>query len=204
MLPAGRVAPAESAAGDPPTAATGPASQEARDPLANQKRLVRKIGAGDVAGVEYELYQDRVYRIRWRLAERFEIPVMDAAVAHLTKEFGKPVYDQSFEAKVGSRKAERRRAGWKQAGLLLELRQLRPLGGGPIFVSLSDLAASQSIIDAQGILMPEPETTEQWWRGPQKPPGLPTADERAAAVVAIDEVVAATVFARTGRQPEPE
>ena len=176
-----------------------PASGGRPDRLANQKRLVRRPGAGSIDRVEYELYLDRVYRIRWQLAGAFEIPIMEAAVERLTDEFGRHLYDQIFEAKPGSPKAERRRAGWKRAGKLLELRQLSPRSGGPLFITVTHLATSQSIIDAAGILMPEPDTMNPWWRRPQKAPEVPTAAQRSAALAAIEAVVAATSFAPIGR-----
>jgi hypothetical protein len=185
--------------GDGTTDALQPASGGRPDRLVNQKRLVRRPGPGSVGRVEYELYLDRVYRIRWQLAGDFEIPIMEAAVERLTDEFGRPIYDQSFEAKPGSPKAERRRAAWKRMGNLLELRQLSPRSGGPIFISITHLATSQSIIDAAGILMPEPDTMNAWWRRLQKTPGVPTAAQRNAALAAIEAVVAATSFAPTGR-----
>lgn len=161
-------------------------------PYRDQVRLARRVGEGDVRRVEYDLHAGQVVRIRWRLAERFEQPVMDALVARLAERLGPPAYDQTIEAKLGSGKATLRRAGWTLGERGLEVRQLHPLTGGPLFVTQSDLAALRRIVSAGGVVMPEPDTSEAWWRRPQAAPRLPTSQEIEEWVAAVDALVSST------------
>jgi hypothetical protein len=184
-----RATPPDAKPTRPPPDAAAPT--DAEEPYAGQLRLARRVAEGDVGRVEYDLHGGRGVRIRWQLAERFERPLMQALVSHLSERLGPPSYDQTIEAKLGSGKATLRRAGWKRGERALEVRQLHPLTGGPLFVTRSDLAALQEIVAAGGVLMPEPDTSEDWWRRPQKPPRLPTSQEIAELVAAVDALVGA-------------
>jgi hypothetical protein len=179
------------ARGAPPPSSPSTGKREA-SPYRDQIRLARRAGEGDVRRVEYDLHAGRVVRIRWRLAERFEQPVMDALVERLAERLGRPDYDQTIEAKLGSGKATLRRAGWTTGDRGLEVRQLHPLTGGPLFVTRSDLAALRRIVSAGGVVMPEPDTSEAWWRRPQAEPRLPTSKEIEERVTAVEALVAST------------
>lgn len=163
-----------------------------------QRRLRRESARADVAYVEYDLFRGRVYRVRYRLADRFERPVMRELVALVSERLGAPVYDQTLRAKLGSGRAELRRAGWRRDGRALELRQLHPLNGGPLYLTLQDLGAMQAIVDAGAIALPEPETSEPWWRQPDAPQlqefTLPTPEERSELVAAFDGVLGSIEF----------
>jgi hypothetical protein len=165
------------------------------DAYSEQRRLRRATDGGDVRAVEYELFRGQVYRIRWELAERFHRRIMDDIVHQVTHCYGKPEYDQTIEAKIASGEATRRRAGWRRDGRLLEIRQLNPLLGGPVYVTVTDLAASRAIIAARGSLAPEPERRgEPWWQRPKGPSRLPSDAERAALARAVAVVLSQTAF----------
>jgi len=163
-----------------------------------QRRLRRESTRADVAYVEYDLFRGRVYRVRYRLADRFERPLMRELVGLASERLGAPAYDQTLRAKLGSGRAELRRAGWQRDGRALELRQLHPLNGGPLYLTLQDLAAMQAIVDAGAIALPEPETSEPWWRQPDAPKlpkfSLPTPEERSELVAAFDGVLGSIGF----------
>lgn len=185
---------AGTARGGAPDPAAAPGSQPVpaggARPYGDQRRLARTLADGDVQRVEYDVHEGRVVRIRWRLAERFELPVMDPLVTRLSERLGSPDYDQTIEGRLGSGKATLRRTGWTSGGRGLEVRQLHPLTGGPLYVTQSDLDALQAIVSAGGILMPEPDTADAWWRRPQSTPRLPTTDEIAERVAAVEALVA--------------
>jgi hypothetical protein len=164
------------------------------EPFAEQLRLGRTIAAGDLRRAEYDLFRGRAYRLRWLLSERFERPLMEPLVAHLRESLGPPAYDQTLAAKLGSGKSELRRTGWRRGRLALELRQLHPFTGGPLYLSLSDVAAMHAIVEARATALPQPETSGEWWRRPQQPPALLTTSERDRLLAAIDAVVAGTGF----------
>jgi hypothetical protein len=95
--------------------------------------------------------------------------------------YGPPEYDQTIEAKIASGEATRRRAGWSRDGHLLEVRQLNPLLGGPVFVTVTDMKTTEAIIDARGTVAPEPERRfEPWWKRANARPHLPDHEERDA------------------------
>ena len=167
---------------------------EPADPFADQLRLVREIGGDPVRREEYDLFRGRVYRLRWLLAERFERPLMQPLVAHLRERLGEPAYDQTLEAKLGSGRAELRRTGWRRGGLALEVRQLHPFTGGPLYLSLSDVAAARAIVDARGVVLPQPESTGDWWRRPQRKPELLTSAEESRLLSSIDALLAGIDF----------
>jgi hypothetical protein len=172
-----------------PDAADDPQSTRAsKDPFAGQLRLVRQLDDTDVERVEYELFRGRVYRVRWQFSERFERPLMDSLVSDLTRDLGKPYYDQLIEAKFGSGRATLRRAAWRNGSRNLEIRQLNPLVGGPIFLSLSDEAAIREIVASGGTAAPQPDSIERWWSKPIKAPVPVTARELDALVAAFSVV----------------
>lgn len=144
---------------------------------------------GAVRREEYDLAEDRVYRVRWHLAEGYEHPLMNEVVARAAQRFGRPAYDQTLRAKPGSPRADLRRAGWTLDGRALEIRQLHPFTGGPIFVSLADRAALQAIVDRHEIPLPQPDTTGAWWRRAQRPPSALKEAERRARVDEIDALL---------------
>ncbi len=190
-----RPAPGGPRAGAGADAEPAPGTEDAApQAFPGQRRLARGVTEGDVRRVEYDLHDGRVYRIRWLLSERFERPLMPAIVARLPARLGAPRYDQTLEAKLGSGRADLRRSGWERQGRALELRQLHPFVGGPVFVTLSDTAALQAIVDARGTALPQPESAEDWWLRPQQPPKPLTPEERDELVAALDALVAGIPF----------
>jgi len=164
-------------------------------PYAEQLRLRREVSEGDVRSVEYELFRGQVYRIRWELSDRFHLRIMDDVVHQATHCYGAPEYDQTIEAKIASGDATRRRSGWQRDGRLLEIRQLNPLLGGPVLVTVTGIDASQEIIAARGTLAPEPERREKpWWQRSKKSQRLPSDEERESLVRAIAAVLSQSVF----------
>jgi len=174
------------------------ASTNPKDPFAGQQRLKRKPEAGDIQSVEYELFGRRVYRVRWQFDERFEQPLMTSLVAHLTTMLGKPYYDQLIEGKFGTGRATLRRAGWRSGSRSLEIRQLNPQVGGPIFLTLADQAIIQAIVESGGTAAPEPDSIGSWWQKPVKSVARPTTSERDALFVAFDGVLADVGWERVG------
>jgi hypothetical protein len=196
------VAPAEQASPIPArltlpkktgTSGQAPAPPPA-DPYVNQARLVRTPGEGDVVAEEYLLHKGRVYRIRWTLADRFEQPIMSDLVEQGTKRFGEPAYDQNIVQRPGSAKANLRRSAWVRGARSLEIRQLNPIMGGPLYVTLSDGAAIKAIVRDGGTVAPEPETAGSWWLAKQRKPRLPTPEERAALEGALWKIVERSGF----------
>ena len=65
------------------------------DPYARQERLRRHVGDGDVAWVDYDLYDGRVYRVRQRLDPSLGPPDLDAVAGRLEACLGvEPIFDQ--------------------------------------------------------------------------------------------------------------
>jgi hypothetical protein len=168
----------ESRLGAPATAAP------AKPAFGDQTRWSRAAD-GAVAREEYDLAGDRVYRVRWQLVERYEHPLLNDVVARAAKRFGPPGYDQTLRAKPGSARADLRRVGWNLDGRALEVRQLHPFTGGPIFLTIADRAALQAIVDRRETPLPQPDTTGAWWRRAQRPPSLLTKAERR---IRVDEI----------------
>ncbi|MGB5415562.1 MAG: hypothetical protein WBN01_13035, partial [Polyangiales bacterium] len=165
------------------------------DPYAGQLRLRRTLAKGDVRSVEYELFRGQVYRIRWELSDRFHAPIMDDFVHQAAECYGPFRYDQTIEAKLGSGESTLRRAGWERNGRLLEIRQLNPLGGGPLFVTVTDRKISKAIIAGRGSLAPEPKRrAEPWWQRKDRSPAPPSDDERNALVRALAATLSQSGF----------
>ncbi len=141
-----------------------PALQEQADP-----RGWTRAGTEDLAGAEYELWQGRVYRIRWRLPAEFERPVIDELGRRARLCFGPPEYDQTFEARPGSSKATLRRIRWKHGDRQIELRQLHPLRGGPVYLSVALLGPLREIGAAGRAVPADPDRSGPWWRRPAQP-----------------------------------
>lgn len=179
----------EQIAGTRPAAEAPPGPETpAADPFAGQRRLAIR-GSGDVQQSELDLHGGRVYRVRWQLAPRFERALMEALVTRLGQQLGPPDYDQTLPAELGSPRAELRRSGWTRDGRVLELRQLHPFAGGPLFLSLADRQALQAIVDAGGTPLPQPESSGEWWRRPQREPTLLSKHEREALVTRVSALV---------------
>ncbi len=178
-----------------PPAADDSGAKAGANPYADQLRLRRVLTAGDVRSVEYELFRGQVYRIRWELSDRFHAPIMDDFVHQAAHCYGPFRYDQTIEAKLGSGESTFRRAGWERDGRLLEIRQLNPLGGGPLFVTVTDRKISKAIISARGSLAPEPTRhPKPWWQRQNTSPAPPSDDERRALVRALAAVLSQTGF----------
>ncbi len=157
-----------------------------QDPLPGESDLRTEQGpirwvrdaAGGVARIEYESWHDRVYRIRWQLSAAFERPVLDELARRGRTCFGVPEFDQTFEAEPGSPRATLRRIGWIHGDRRIELRQLHPLRGGRVFLSVTTSATIREIGAAGLAGFPEPDRSESWWRRPTAPPRPATAEER--------------------------
>lgn len=135
--------------------------------------------SGDLARVEYELWEGRVYRIRWRLGADFERPVLDELGRVARVCFGEPDYDQTFEAEPGSPAATLRRIGWTHGDRRIELRQLHPLRGGPVYLSVTDRAALREMGRAGQAPFSDPDQSGPWWQRPTRVPQPSGAEERA-------------------------
>ena len=167
---------------------------EGHAPYANQARLRRSVAEHDVLFAEYDLYNNSVYRIRWRLDDRFNLPIMGDLVVQTTACYGPPEYDQEPEWKLSDGKAKLRRTGWQRDDRLFEVRQLHPLNGGPVFVTVTDLATVRAIVAAQGFASPDPETSPPWWEKPQATRAELSDEEREGLVHAFAHVLSLTEF----------
>jgi hypothetical protein len=182
--------------------AGGGGTIEPKDPFVEQLRLRRKPAAGNIQRVEYELFRSRVYRVRWQFVERFERPLMPSVVAHFTTTLGKPYYDQLIEGKFGTGRATLRRAGWRRGSQTFEVRQLNPQVGGPIYLTLSDLATIGTIVESGGTVAPEPDSIGPWWQKPVKSVEPLTASGRDDLLVAFDEMLAEVRWERGATESE--
>lgn len=126
-------------------------------------RWVREASGRGLASVEYELWQGRVYRIRWRLAAHFERPVLKELIRRARVCFGAPDYDQKFEAEPSSPKATLQRIGWTHSEIRIELRQLHPLRGGPVYLTVSQNEMLREVGASRVPLFPEPDRSAPWW-----------------------------------------
>lgn len=167
---------------------------EPRDQYTEQERFERQLGSGDASRAEYQLFRGKVYRIRWQLSDRFERPLMNPLVAHLEESLGAPRYDQQIEGKLASGTATLRRAGWHRGSRSLEVRQLHPSTGGPLYLTLSDEAAIRGIIAARGAMQPEPDSIGPWWQAPLRRPTLLMPEERDLLLRSIDALLAQIDF----------
>ncbi len=182
---------AEAAGLEPIAPAPAP---EPRDLYTEQERFERQVGRRDVSRVEYQLFRGKVYRIRWQLSDRFERSLMNPLVAHLKLSLGAPLYDQQIEGKLAAGTATLRRAGWRRGIRTLEVRQLHPFTGGPLYLTVSDEAAIRAIIAARGAVQPEPDSIGAWWQEPVRGPTLLTPEERDLLLRSIDALLAQIDF----------
>jgi hypothetical protein len=159
-----------------------PAPQAPDKPAIGDQTRWWRAADGAVSREEYDLAQDRVYRVRWQLAERYEHPLLNEVVARAAKRFGRPAYDQTLRAKPGSPRADLRRIGWYLDGRALEIRQLHPFTGGPIFASIANRAELQAIVDRRQTPLPQPDRTGAWWGRAQRPPSVLIDAQRRARV----------------------
>lgn len=166
----------------------------AGDPYAGQRRLVRKLGGGDVVEAQYDLFDGKVYAIRWRLAERFERTLGEEYLAEARERYGKPTYHQHVVAKFGSGKTDVLRATWSRDDKLLEVRQLDPTSGGPVYVTLSDARVHKAIVAAQGMVAAAPDTLGPWWERPAKRYEPISKKERGEILAAFGKVLDQAAF----------
>lgn len=165
-----------------------------QNPFEGQKKLVRTISGGDIVAAEYDLYKGKVYGIRWKLAERFERTIIEDYVAAATERYGTPDYDQYVGAKFGSGKVDLRRAGWSRKDKLLEVRQLDPNSGGPVYVMIADRTVYRAIVAAKGVVAPAPDTMKAWWERPARQYQPMTKGERETLLAAFGAVLDRTGF----------
>jgi hypothetical protein len=126
------------------------------------QRLERQ-GEGDVSRVAYELWEGRVYRIRWRLAPHFERPLLDALIERARTCWGRPEHDQTILAEPGVAEASLRRVTWQRGDRSVEVRQLHPLRGGPLYLTTTDLETVRAMGRAGVGPLGPPEWTGPWW-----------------------------------------
>jgi len=148
--------------------------------VASEGRPLRwtRDAQGELQSVEYESWQGRIYRIRWRLSDSFERPVFDEFLRRGEICFGAPEYDQTFEAEPGSPKATLRRVAWAHGDRRIELRQLHPLRGGAVYLTIQQVEPLREMVASGARAWPEPDRSAPWW---QRSTGIPrpaTAEER--------------------------
>jgi hypothetical protein len=132
----------------------------------------------DLVYAEYELFRGKVYRIRWRLAERFERPLFPWLVDRMAHRLGPPAYDQLVEPGMGSGQASLRRAAWRLSRGTIEVRQLQPRQGGPLFLTWVDEGTVASILAARLPVPSQPDQLPAWWEGkPALPNPLAAGEE---------------------------
>jgi len=153
------------------------------------RRLTRRLADSDVASIDYDLHGGRVYRIRWRLAERFEAPVLATLRVQAVACLGDPAYDQTIEPKAIQGKPVVRRIGWNHGAKRIELRQVHPLTGGPVYLSVADRAALDAALKDEAEAMAEPTAAEPWWQKPRMP-HIPDEAERRRLADAFGSLLA--------------
>ncbi len=145
------------------------------------RRLSRQVAHADVVAVDYDLHDGRVFRVRWRLARRFEVPALDALVVQGRACLGEPAYDQTLEPKPGRPQPVVRRIGWSHGERRIELRQLHPLTGGPVSLSVADRAALDAALKDEAQPLPEPTSEAPWWERAHVPHIPDDAERRVLA-----------------------
>ncbi len=150
----------------------------------------RRFSGADLAYAEYDLFQGKVYRIRWRLAERFERPLMPRIVDRMTHRFGAPIYDQLVEATLGSSRSSLRRAAWAWSGGTIEVRQLQPQQGGPLFLTWMDQDAVDGILKKELQVPPQPDQLPPWWEGKPVLPRPLAAGEEEPLLLSFEALLA--------------
>ena len=113
---------------------------------------------------------------------------MASLAVRLTADLGKPYYDQLIEGRFGSGQATLRRIGWRNGSETIEVRQLNPMVGGPMFLTLSDQAAVREIVASGETAAPEPDSIGRWWNEPITPHKPLTHREREALLAAFDAI----------------
>lgn len=154
-----------------------PGSESIPAPSERPARFERE-SAGNLARVEYESWRGSVYRIRWRLADRFERPMLDEFSRRASTCFGPPEFDQTFRAEPGSADATIRRIGWTHGERRIELRQLHPLRGGPVYLTVTSEKTMRALARAGLSGFPPPRSTEPWWRRSLEAPRPVAPEER--------------------------
>jgi hypothetical protein len=82
-----------------------------------------------------------------------------------------------------------RRTGWRRGSHTLEVRQLHPVTGGPVYLTLSDETAIREIIAARGAVQYEPDSIGPWWEKPVKRPTPLTHEESHSLPRSIDALL---------------
>lgn len=155
----------------------GPLLPPVTKPGAGPRRLSREATA-PLSRVEYDLMDGTVYAIRWRLDTSFERPVLDELVRRAGVCLGRAEYDQTIEAEPGSADATLRRIGWKHGDRMIELRQLHPLHGGAVYLTVRSNERIRAMGEAGMAPLPEPDRSAPWWQRSIKPVELADEGER--------------------------
>ncbi len=153
----------------------------------------REIGTAELAYAEYELFDDRVFRIRWCLTERFDLPIYPYLLHQAGHRLSKPQVDElvGSEPHVPAALAPvLRHASWTWNGRSLELRQLEPLSGGTVFLTLSDQRLEQEAKAAREHPPHQPDRMKFFWERENTRLRIPPEAERWHLVWAFDDVLA--------------
>ncbi len=148
----------------------------------------RQVASEEVAWVEYELFDDRVFRLRWCLAERFELPVYSNLTHRAGHYLGEPQLDKLVGEDPHTPAHEApvlRHSVWRRGERSLELRQINPLTGGPVFLTLTDGLAFKEAKAAHEPVLRPPDAMEMSWRKVH----IPSDDERWLLAWAFEDVL---------------
>jgi hypothetical protein len=152
----------------------------------------REIASSELAYAEYELFDGRVFRLRWCLAERFELPIFSNLKHQLSHYLSQPQVDK-LVGKDPHRPAHEdpvlRYVRWRRQEHTLELRQINTMTGGRVFLTLMDSGVVEEIKAAHEPILGPPDDMEISWKQAR----LPSDEERWLLVWAFDDVLTAVL-----------
>ena len=152
----------------------------------------RRIDSPEVAYVEYELFDDRVFRIRWCLTERFDRPIYSYLLSRAHRLLGEPKTDELIGLDPHSPPADApvlHYSSWWLGERSLELRQLEPLSGGTVFLTLADERMFLEAKIAHNPPVAQPDRMIPFWQRKDPRLKIPTEAERWQLMWTFDDVV---------------
>ncbi len=169
----------------------------------------RKIDSPEVAYVEYELFDDRVFRIRWSLTDRFDRPIYSYLLSRARRRLGEPKVDELIGANPHGNPAEApvlHYSSWRLDAYSLELRQLEPLSGGTVFLTLADERMALEARIAHNPPVAQPDRMIPFWQREDPRLKIPTETERWQLMWTFDDVVGpvAGALSRIAASPPAE
>ena len=152
----------------------------------------RRIDSPEVAYAEYELFDGRVFRIRWSLTDRFDRPIYSYLLGRTRRRLGEPEADQLVGWAPHTPPADApllHYSSWQLGERSLELRQLEPLSGGTVFLTLADERMFLEARIAHNPPVAQPDRMLPFWQRKDSRLKIPTEAERWQLMWTFDDVV---------------